>query len=555
MFLKGMLLPVVITAALGACLKCGIRENNKEYILSREREITDGYLRMRANSQATNQPPGREPFIVMLSSYIESDASAAFYNPVVWVEPNIKTSVVTFDADGNFVTTSRRKMTACIRYSEDDRRWYTYDPLDVDIPELHQLFALGDNSEQIYTIELKSVYVNDDTMQMVPHVIDVSLYDIQHQFLGYFYETEDPVETYQVTVGYEPEGYTLLEICDDDETDDDGNFVNYPRASFEGIWGTAPADFDSMVSAMQTEIGYALRAGYDTGDCGNSSTHGQMYCYQTVLLPFDEELAGVSVHVEADYTGFAVWRRLYFVLGVLFCLMTLFVLVRCIIRNTKNKAQYAFEDYQRALTNNLAHDLKTPLAVIGGYAENLIQMRQGSENAQELEYLHSIMKNVSYTDDIISKTLKLSETEQIKKPHKTEIDVKRLTEQLAEKYRPALAERGITLNIEGSGTVTADADLLTDTVENLLSNAVKYTRDDGRIAVTADKKHLCIVNDTASDVDTKDLTMPFVKGDKARGDKRSSGLGLAIAAAAAEQNGFSLKLSSSDRKFKAELEF
>ena len=87
-------------------------------------------------------------------------------------------------------------------------------------------------------------------------------------------------------------------------------------------------------------------------------------------------------------------------------------------------------------------------------------------------------------------------------------------------------------------------------MENLLSNAVKYTRDDRRIVVTADKKHLCIVNDTASDVDTKDLAMPFVKGDKC-----SSGLGLAIAAAAAEQNGFSLKLSSSDLKFKAELEF
>ena len=62
-------------------------------------------------------------------------------------------------------------------------------------------------------------------------------------------------------------------------------------------------------------------------------------------------------------------------------------------------------------------------------------------------------------------------------------------------------------------------------------------------------------NDVAEDLDTKDLMMPFVKGDKARTDKHSSGLGLSIAKAAAEQNGFTLKISCRERVFKAILIF
>ena len=56
-------------------------------------------------------------------------------------------------------------------------------------------------------------------------------------------------------------------------------------------------------------------------------------------------------------------------------------------------------------------------------------------------------------------------------------------------------------------------------------------------------------------VDTTDLLMPFVKGDKARSDKRSSGLGLAIASTAAAQNGFTLKIDCKDKKFTATIEF
>ena len=54
-------------------------------------------------------------------------------------------------------------------------------------------------------------------------------------------------------------------------------------------------------------------------------------------------------------------------------IMAFIAFLGCWAKNTKNKYQYAFEDYQRALTHNLAHDIKTPLAVIGGSRRSMVR--------------------------------------------------------------------------------------------------------------------------------------------------------------------------------------
>ena len=182
-------------------------------------------------------------------------------------------------------------------------------------------------------------------------------------------------------------------------------------------------------------------------------------------------------------------------------------------------------------------------------------MRKGSADEKELKYLSSIMNNVSYTDDMIRKTLKLSETEQTKKLNRKKVNIKDIAEKSAEKYRTVLEDRKIDLKTEGGAEINADEDTLMTAVENLISNAVKYTPDGGSIRVTADKKRFTVVNDVAEDIDTKDLLMPFVKGDKARSDKSSSGLGLAIASAAAARNGFGLNISCKNKKFTAVIDF
>ena len=490
-----------------------------------------------------------------LAGRVDFSDVGGYLHPASWIEPDARTAVFSFDENGAIVNTNRIKMMFAIRWSDDplENKFYCFDPLEHHVPEMDRLFEdyirYGYHDSCSFGFHIESLYLEKETQKMVPHVIEVTRYRYKKPFLGYadldsdFGEEED---SYRITIDYVPDGYTFTEMHSNQEEPG-----VYPQGSLLGIFGCEPEYFDQTAEACTAEVQKFLKS--DNSEAryypSDNAAHSDEILIERIYG--DEQEQGILLYCSLSLTGLPVWRRLIFMLGLLFCMMMLFVLAVCLIKNAKNKAQYAFEDYQRALTNNLAHDLKTPLAVIGGYAENLLQMRQETGGEKELEYLRSIMKNVSYTDDIIRKILKFSDAGQFRRQNKTEVNVRQLVDQLTEKYRTALTERGITLEIEGEGTVTADADLLAVTAENLISNAVKYTKDGGKISISAGSKQLRIFNDLTYEecrkIDWKHLMMPFVKGDAARGDRRSSGLGLPIAKAAAEQNGFTLLISYNGR--------
>lgn len=553
LFLPGMILPVLLTAVLGIYLSVFIRMRVYRDISKYRGQLTSEYVR---NSTLTKKIPDS----VMLALYTADDYQTgyALLDPAFWVEPQIESLAFTFDRDGNILNnSSTARMSILIRMTEepDSYEWFSYDPWEYDIPVLNEAIAevLADSKTDgyMYEYDISSLYLNRETHKMVPHIINIK--KLKEPFLGIPYvgkADEQEINSYQVTADVPPlpEGYVLTELPS--RQDDAGV---YPR-SMQIVIGTKPELFDKVAAKYKDEIADLLSKNINAARFSDNRWEQSEEAY-IEKLNLNTEEAGILTYNRMVLTGFTVWRRLYFMLGLVFSAMTLFVLTLCIIRNAKNKAQYAFEDYQRALTNNLAHDLKTPLAVIGGYTENVLQMRQDTGEEKELEYLRSIMKNVAYTDEIIRKTLQLSETEQVSKLRKTELDAAKLVHDLTEKYSAALEVRGIALHVSGSAVILADEDMFTAAAENLISNAVKYTPDGGSIRITLSRKQLAVVNDAAENVDTKHLTMPFVKGDKARSDKRSSGLGLAIAAAAAERSGFSLKLECRDKQFTAVLCF
>ncbi len=558
LFLPGMILPVLLTALLGAYMVVLIRFRCYEDVSSHMQQIIGEYERRLNNTDLKKKIP--ESMILSLYSDVAYSEGHTILDPEILVEPEIDSIAFTFDRDGNILNSSSAKMTIAVEMSEEpsDSCWFIFDPQEFDIPVMNELIAdaLADSpyDEAAHEYDITSLYLNAETHKMVPHIINVTKYKVKKTLFGLPFIVESDrqkTDSYQVVVDVPelPEGYVLTELHSRYDTDG-----SYPRGSIQDVFGCDPEFAAQIAAEYKDEIVDLLSQNVNSSNIGDFRWEEDTEV-QIDKLYVNTGEAGIFAYTRTNLASLHSWRRLIFVLGMLFGAMTLFVLTLCIIRHTKNKAQYAFEDYQRALTNNLAHDLKTPLAVIGGYTENVLQMRQECGDETELEYLRSIMKNVAYTDAIIRKTLKLSETEQVSKPRKTELDAAKLVHDLTEKYSAALAERGITLQVSGSAVITADEDLFTAAAENLISNAVKYTPDGGSIRITLSPKQLAVVNDTAENVDTKHLTMPFVKGDKARSDKRSSGLGLAIAAAAAERSGFPLNLDCRDKQFTAVLRF
>lgn len=459
-----------------------------------------------------------------------------YYSPDCYISAEI------IDESNNVVASNRQRLIAMFNFEKGDKDngIYSCDNEQLHINDIDNIYARYNNFRLIndrmnyVDLTMSSAYVNKKDRTFIPH----EMYMVTYTFDDIYSEKSEKKTEDSFNITVDDDNYELIEF-------DLGNSDSYPKNYLFSFQGTSKNEMylkERVFKRNESGVG-----GYSYDD--------DLYIvdgYLGVVIEGKEYTLYVGLIVNTKELQVV---RLFWKWTIsLAILLTLIALLYAWSRNVKNKAQYAFEDYQRALTNNLAHDLKTPLAVIGGYAENLMEMRRESSDEKELSYLSSIMDNVAYTDDIIRKTLKLSETEQKKKLNKTKVDIKALAEKCAEKYKDAIDERGIELEIVGSGEVTADEDSLSLTFDNLISNAVKYTRNDGSIKITASKKGFAVENDTAENVDTKELKMPFVKGDKARSDKSSSGLGLSIAEAAAIQNGFRLKISCKDKKFTARID-
>ncbi|WP_294412620.1 HAMP domain-containing sensor histidine kinase [uncultured Ruminococcus sp.] len=566
MFAKAMIFPVVFTLIFSFVLYYATERVACEQAQSQQDQLNSTLMEAAVATEDKNDKMGGTintlRMKMCLGTYYNTLNISEFFGyrfhlpetGVTSYDKNGKAVTAIIDKDGNVVISNAAKMFCVIKFDENNEhnKWLYCDPEEIAIPELQQLIKAHLDSKYsvhtAYSYDITSAYVDLKEHKMIPHVIQVKNSYYKDKYNEYFDEAEER-GTEEVVIDVDSsylEDYELMEFAAD-KYDTSGEAL-YPRCTFENIWGIEKEKVDEAINSNfhKNMSGHSYVSDYDLV-FNESMTHSSIIINGEKYTLFSD----YKVNVWTDFSK--KWYGIFVTL--FFLLLTFITFLICWRKNVKNKAQYAFEDYQRALTNNLAHDLKTPLAVIGGYAENLMEMRKDSGDEKELKYLDSIMQNVSYTDNIIAKTLKLSETEQIKKLNRKKVDIKALAEKSAEKYRTALEERSIDLKTEGKCEVNANEDTLMTAVENLVSNAVKYTRDGGSIKVTADKKRLSVVNDVSENISTKDLLMPFVKGDKARSDKTSSGLGLAIASAAAAQNGFTLKIDCKDKKFSAFIEF
>jgi len=200
--------------------------------------------------------------------------------------------------------------------------------------------------------------------------------------------------------------------------------------------------------------------------------------------------------------------------------------------------QAALEQSRRDTTNALAHDLKTPLALIHGYTENLL-FRVKPEKHDH--YLRQIQRETERMDSLLGGMLNLSRLETGALPlHREAVDLLALMEESAARWQAATEAQKINLMVEGGGTVSADRELFGRMLDNLLSNALRHTPEGGQIRVTADESGLSVEN-TGEAIPENVLPRLFeayYTHDRSRGG-RQHGLGLAIVRAAAELQGMS----------------
>jgi signal transduction histidine kinase len=197
---------------------------------------------------------------------------------------------------------------------------------------------------------------------------------------------------------------------------------------------------------------------------------------------------------------------------------------------------------RRQMTADIAHDLRTPLSVIAGYAEALADGKlPGAPETFEAIHLQAQHLNRLIED---LRTLSLADAGQLSLMRRP-VEPRGLLEHTALAYLPVAESRGVALTVEGEEVlpVMVDPDRLLQVLGNLVSNALRHTPDGGRVALSAARENggvLLRVQDNGPGIPAADLPHifdRFYRGDKARSDDGASGLGLAIARSLVEAHG------------------
>ena len=311
----------------------------------------------------------------------------------------------------------------------------------------------------------------------------------------------------------------------------------YPKTAINA-WSVLHHTYDEETGCMVPEE-LNLTAGWD-GTTLIIISETQMYFSENE----NYTLRSICYFDVADFAlvPFILFIVAFIILSCLICL------INSKITYAGLKAHYDMEDYRKTLMNTMAHDLKSPLMSISGYAENLKE----SVHAEKREhYAAAIMNNVDHMNRIISDILSLSKTEDGNVVlNKTELNVEEVIRNCLKKYELQLSERKLQPEIVGALNLRADQTLFTEAMDNLIGNAVKYADSDSVITFTLNKKSISITNQCSSEIsDVNELLKPFVTGNKNRSNKGGSGLGLAIAKNIMDLHKFDLCVKYENKKF------
>ncbi len=195
----------------------------------------------------------------------------------------------------------------------------------------------------------------------------------------------------------------------------------------------------------------------------------------------------------------------------------------------------AAEQKQRFI-DDLAHEMRTPLTAIGGYAQYLLEAAITEE--ERFDALAYIRRESVRLSDLSEKLLLLTRLRE-DEPAREPISLRELFADIAATVGRAARKRGVVLHIGAGDTVwNSDGALLYMLFLNLVQNALRAAGKGGNVWITADAAHACVRDDgcgIAPDA-LRHITEPFFRVDKSRSrSEGGAGLGLALCSRIAQR--------------------
>jgi two-component system, OmpR family, sensor histidine kinase BaeS len=192
------------------------------------------------------------------------------------------------------------------------------------------------------------------------------------------------------------------------------------------------------------------------------------------------------------------------------------------------------EKLRKQLTEDVAHELRTPITILQSYLEAMSDGVWEPTN----ERLESCYEEVVRIGRLVGDLEKLAKIESDSlKLEKTRTDLMELVEKTADSLRVEAAGRKLEIRVEGPHVeILADRDRIRQVLVNLISNAIKYSKEAGTISLTVFETEDTVgfhVQDKGIGIPREELPYifeRFYRADKSRNRSTGgSGIGLTIA--------------------------
>jgi heavy metal sensor kinase len=205
----------------------------------------------------------------------------------------------------------------------------------------------------------------------------------------------------------------------------------------------------------------------------------------------------------------------------------------------------------KEVTDNVAHDIKSPVTRIRGLAEVTLNAERSLDEYQNMAV--STIEECDRLLKMVNTMLEISEDEAgVGSLSFSEVNISALVNDACDLFHPLAEDNGLYVEVNTSAQclLQGDKSKLQRVIVNLLDNAIKYTPPGGKIIVSVeevDKKVIISVHDTGMGISSEDLPHifdRFFRADKSR-SVPGAGLGLSLVQAIVRRHRGEIKVSSS----------
>lgn len=191
------------------------------------------------------------------------------------------------------------------------------------------------------------------------------------------------------------------------------------------------------------------------------------------------------------------------------------------------------EKARKQLIANISHEFKTPLTIISGYSQLLLEDVKGKENKENINIM---IDEAGKLSDLVHELLELSKIESGNLELKlSDTNIKEIIDRNIKKLNISIKNKKITIhtNYCDDNIIKVDSKLINRAVENTITNAIKFCKYDMKIDIKThikDGYYIYEIFNTGDNIDKKDLEMIFNSyyKEKSSRNKDGTGLGLAI---------------------------